>query len=483
MSIISASTLTTTALQLTADTAGTLVFRTGATPTTALTLGADQSATFAGTVNFAAAGFTSLSISGNLTFTSTGNRIIGDFTNATAANRVFFQTSTVNGNTNVGLMPNGTGVISLLQCYASSDLNNSPFFDLRCDSSNDARLRSGITGTGTYLPMTFYTGGSERLRIDTSGNVGIGTSSPDNNANYKTLTITGSTTTTGGVIGFKSSDGSAFAQIFNDSTSFALKNNSATPTTIFTSGLERMRIDASGNVLVGGTTQRLNAKITNNGAYWSGSGNSSGDAEYFFSNYATPAVAWAMSVRQDVGGANNDLKFLRLNSSGSFQDIAMQITQAEGNVNLIKNLGIGGATATTLGTGITFPATQSASSNANTLDDYEEGTWTPTGNGITFSSAYGNYTKIGNTCTIWWDVAWPSTSDSGSAYIGGLPFTLAANSWSGAMAITNVGIADVLAFAHAGQAYVYHRNSSNSDYSNAQFSTKFAYGFATFKVA
>jgi len=42
------------------------------------------------------------------------------------------------------------------------------------------------------------------------------------------------------------------------------------------------------------------------------------------------------------------------------------------------NIGIGSATPTTSGTGITFPATQSASTNVNTLDDYEEGTWTTT---------------------------------------------------------------------------------------------------------
>jgi hypothetical protein len=56
------------------------------------------------------------------------------------------------------------------------------------------------------------------------------------------------------------------------------------------------------------------------------------------------------------------------------------------------------------GTGIAFPATQSASTDANTLDDYEEGTWTPTqGAGLTvvgtFSST-GNYTKIGNLVNV-----------------------------------------------------------------------------------
>lgn len=56
------------------------------------------------------------------------------------------------------------------------------------------------------------------------------------------------------------------------------------------------------------------------------------------------------------------------------------------------------------GIGIAFPATQSASSNANTLDDYEEGTWTPNqGGGLTvvgtFSST-GNYVKVGKMVTV-----------------------------------------------------------------------------------
>jgi len=49
------------------------------------------------------------------------------------------------------------------------------------------------------------------------------------------------------------------------------------------------------------------------------------------------------------------------------------------------------------GVGIAFPATQVASSDANTLDDYEEGTWTATYGGATNT---GNYTKIGNTVIV-----------------------------------------------------------------------------------
>lgn len=121
--------------------------------------------------------FTSLSNSGNLTFTGTGNRITGDFSNATVANRVAFQTSTTNGYTAIVVIPNGTSNITDLELYSGTTVNES-LGQLAVVGGNDVRVNSNKIGTGTYLPMTFYTGGSERARIDTSGNVGIGTANP-----------------------------------------------------------------------------------------------------------------------------------------------------------------------------------------------------------------------------------------------------------------------------------------------------------------
>ena len=67
-------------------------------------------------------------------------------------------------------------------------------------------------------------------------------------------------------------------------------------------------------------------------------------------------------------------------------------------------IGVGNATPSASGAGITFPATQSASTNANTLDDYEEGTWTPNqGANLTVVGAFsstGFYTKIGRVVHI-----------------------------------------------------------------------------------
>ena len=82
------------------------------------------------------------------------------------------------------------------------------------------------------------------------------------------------------------------------------------------------------------------------------------------------------------------------------------------------------------GTGITFPATQSASSNANTLDDYEEGTWTPViqfsggSTGVTYGVRDATYTKIGRQVTLFFNLQLSSKgSSTGDAQLAGFPFT------------------------------------------------------------
>jgi hypothetical protein len=71
-----------------------------------------------------------------------------------------------------------------------------------------------------------------------------------------------------------------------------------------------------------------------------------------------------------------------------------------GNITTYGTISVGNVTPSTSGAGITFPATQSASSDANTLDDYEEGTWTASTitavNCTSVSFSEGFYTKIGN---------------------------------------------------------------------------------------
>jgi hypothetical protein len=68
------------------------------------------------------------------------------------------------------------------------------------------------------------------------------------------------------------------------------------------------------------------------------------------------------------------------------------------------------------------------SADANTLDDYEEGTWTPEligGGGVaTYSSRYGWYTKIGRKVTIVWNIQFQKNTISTTMGMSGLPFTV-----------------------------------------------------------
>jgi hypothetical protein len=116
-----------------------------------------------------------LTSTGNLQFSATGQRITGDFSNATESNRLAFQSSTTNGGTRVNILTNGTGTASSLDVFGVSDPTNAAVMRVR-QSGTESQLLASITGTGTYLPMTFYTGGSERVRINTSGNLLVGTS-------------------------------------------------------------------------------------------------------------------------------------------------------------------------------------------------------------------------------------------------------------------------------------------------------------------
>ena len=85
---------------------------------------------------------------GNLAFSATGQRITGDFSNATVANRVGFQSSTVNGTTAVPAIPNGTGTTASFSAYNAADPDNAGSVGLT-NNNTVARLVTGKIGTGT----------------------------------------------------------------------------------------------------------------------------------------------------------------------------------------------------------------------------------------------------------------------------------------------------------------------------------------------
>jgi hypothetical protein len=90
-----------------------------------------------------------------------------------------------------------------------------------------------------------------------------------------------------------------------------------------------------------------------------------------------------------------------------------------------------GAIFRSAGVSFTPQAGAGASANANTLDAYEEGSWTPVVNltttspTVSYSLQSGSYTRIGNQVTIFWDISTSSiTGGSGQPTLTGLPFTV-----------------------------------------------------------
>jgi len=87
-------------------------------------------------------------------------------------------------------------------------------------------------------------------------------------------------------------------------------------------------------------------------------------------------------------------------------------------------IGVGAATPSASGAGITFPASQSASTDAQTLDDYEEGVWTPSlGGNTTYNFRFGKYTKVGRNVTIEFGFQVNTLGTGSATEISGLPFS------------------------------------------------------------
>jgi hypothetical protein len=139
----------------------------------------NNSGAFGGTANLTFNGTTlnaaSINVStGNLTFTTTGQKIVGDFTNATISNRTNFVTGTANSSTGIYALPSGTSTAASWQAANNSDPTNASKILIATNGSTDVQVVSGVNGTGTYLPLTFFNGGAGRFVIGTSGEWGIG---------------------------------------------------------------------------------------------------------------------------------------------------------------------------------------------------------------------------------------------------------------------------------------------------------------------
>ena len=186
---------------------------------------------------------------------------------------------------------------------------------------------------------------------------------------------------------------------------------------------------------------------TNTGIYSPGAdqvGISTGGTSRF--EVSTTAVSSTLPVVHPLGAVGTpSITFTGDTNTGIWSPTADTIAFSEGGAEAMRidssgRLLVGVAANANggilqLSGGITFPATAVAVSDPNTLDDYEEGTYTPTiissggGQTATYSVTTARYTKIGRVVTLDFDVALSTVSGgSGDALLSGLPFNSGGNS-------------------------------------------------------
>jgi hypothetical protein len=218
-------------------------------------------------------------------------------------------------------------------------------------------------------------------------------------------------------------------------------NNTACALTFYTrpsatAPSERARIDSSGNfglaVVPSAWSSSFKALQVNSASLWSTGSDASltSNAYYDGSNYRYINTSGATRQYHNTNGSIS-WSTAPSGSAGGVVSFTQAMTlQENGGLQTLNTIAVGNATPSASGAGITFPATQSASSNANTLDDYEEGTWTSaitcgTSGTITVAGTHNtqSYTKIGRQVTVTANLYMSSVSSPvGTVTITGLPF-------------------------------------------------------------
>ena len=342
--------------------------------------------------------------------------------------------------------------------YAGSE---SASYLLFADGTSGDSLYSGqIRYNHSDNSLQFATNGNtaERMRIDSAGNVGIGVTPSAWASSFTALQVeNASLWSTGSDASLTANAyyaGSNYKYIASSAASRQYHNTDGSiawaqaPSGTAGNNItfaERMRIDSSGNLLVGttdtfvadntsgnGLSYRASAgdlgvAATNTPAFYANRMSSDGDIAVFRKDGTSVGSIGTNGGDLYIGTGDTALRFFDgsdfiypvSTATGTARDNAIDLGYSTGR---FKDLYLSG--------GVYLGGTGAA----NKLEDYEEGTWTPafekSGSSPTVSYQYqtGTYTKIGNLVFAFFDMNATSISGgSGTPKITGLPFTVSPN--------------------------------------------------------
>lgn len=320
----------------------------------------------------------------------------------------------------------------------------------------NSSANTGFGGTnalnlGTYAanPIAIFTNNAERIRIDSSGNVGIGTISP--NAAYK-LDVSGIGRFTNGAV---VTGGNAFSLVESTGNNTWAQQNNLNDLTFTYNGSEKLRVDATGNVGIGAASPGSKLNVVTSGTEgviransWAEMSANSGGSGLFGGNVYT-----AMSdntfrysnTHASIGGIGFAVNYPSWNQASIIQSPTNSSTAGSTfTPNVIMSFGTGAAGNGNVGIGTTSPS--------QALSVVGKGVIT---GGLALDSntpASTAYTLYNNAGTLMWN---------GSAVGGGGGVSLStANSWT-ALQSFNSGI-----FANNGYITTLYSTTTNASTSN-----------------
>ena len=370
---------------------------------------------------------------------------------------------------------------------------NPSTIDINAGTIDGTAIGASSASTGAFTTLTATGAFTSRgiddnadataITIDSSENVGIGTASPS--SYYSTtlvvdapdedgITVVSPTTGTGYLM---FADGTSGNERYRGYINYGHANDDMQ---FATSGLTRMRIDSSGNVLVGTTSTDPAASSTETGVALKGGGFVSisrndtaasvninkvfydGSIVDFRKNGTTVGSIGTRIGDLLIGTGDTGLQFV-----DEYNEIIPRHTNGN-NIDATIQLGASSSRFTNLylSGGVYLGGTGAA----NKLDDYEEGTFTPTSPDVTLTSPYSTsrYRKIGSLVYVTYDFVVPVTSATQFLKVN-TPFA-AVDYGSGSLGWTDSST-DLLVHVNT-SGVSFRKNDGSGDYRYADLSGK-----------